>query len=384
MKKVFLLTPLLFILSCHNDETTNYIETPTYNLYNYSNQEIPNYILKDNSSANPITDEGATLGRVLFYDTNLSFDNSTACASCHQQAFAFSDPNQVSTGINGITPRHSMRLVNIRFSYETRMFWDERASSLEDQTTMPIKDHIEMGFSGTNGDPSIETLLTRLSQIDYYQELFTLAFGDATITEVRLQLALSQFVRSIQSFDSKFDVGRAMVNNDLEPFPNYTLEENAGKFLFITPPQFDNSGNRIGGGVGCQGCHRAPEFDIDPNSLNNGIAFNAQDMFDINVERAPSLRDVVNQNAEVNGSFMHSGNLTSLNAVLDHYNIIVPNTNTDPRLTPGGNPQRLQLTIQERQQLIAFMETLTGLNVYTDEKWSNPFNNLGNVHWEQD
>jgi len=97
----------------------------------------------------------ATLGRVLFYDKQLSANGAIACASCHKQEFAFSDTAQQSVGLNGgLTGRHSMRLVNSRFADEVRFFWDERASSLEDQTTQPIQDHVEMGFSGENGNTS--------------------------------------------------------------------------------------------------------------------------------------------------------------------------------------------------------------------------------------
>ena len=71
---------------------------------NYANQNIPNYIDDDNTEGNPITNEGATLGRVLFYDTKLSVTNTVSCASCHQQEHGFSDLNQLSEGVNGLTP----------------------------------------------------------------------------------------------------------------------------------------------------------------------------------------------------------------------------------------------------------------------------------------
>ena len=78
----------------------------------------------------------------LFYDKNLSIDNSISCASCHQQAAAFGDLATVSTGVDGVTGRHSMRLAYARFGNEDRFFWDERAPSLEAQTTQPIQDHV--------------------------------------------------------------------------------------------------------------------------------------------------------------------------------------------------------------------------------------------------
>ncbi|MEZ4765359.1 MAG: cytochrome-c peroxidase [Calditrichia bacterium] len=159
---------------------------------------------------------------MLFYDKKISVNNTIACASCHQQAFAFSDTVQASTGVNGTTGRHSMRLINARFANEAKFFWDERAASLEAQTTMPIQDHAEMGFSGENGDPALDSLLTKLMNIDYYNDLFTFAYGDSIVTEARMQRAIAQFIRSIQSFDSKYDAGRSQVPNDPTLFPNFT------------------------------------------------------------------------------------------------------------------------------------------------------------------
>ncbi len=202
-------------------------------LPNYADQDIPAYISKDNTEDNPITNQGAVLGRVLFYDKNLSSDNSVSCASCHQQAFAFSDGAIASQGVNGTTGRHSMRLINARFSDEENFFWDERAGTLEQQTTQPIQDHIEMGFSGNEGDEDITALCEKLESLDYYNELFTFVYGDAQITEERMQNALSQFIRSIQSFDSKYDQGRVLVGSNNANFSNFTDEENIGKSLYM-------------------------------------------------------------------------------------------------------------------------------------------------------
>jgi len=345
------------------------------NLFNYSNQTTPNYITKDNISGNPITDEGATLGRVLFYDKNLSANNTIACASCHKQEFAFSDTAVQSVGLTGgLTGRHSMRLVNTRYSDEVQFFWDERATSLEDQTTKPIQDHIEMGFSGADGDPDIDSLITKLEGISYYITLFDFAFGDSDITEDRMQLALAQFIRSIQSFDAKYDEGRALVPNDGADFPNYTASENAGKSLYLAPPG--------AGGAGCGGCHRPPEFDIDPNAGNNGIIGQAgsQGGTDYTNTRAPSLRDIVNPSGALNGPLMHTGEIATLAQLVEHYNAVPNdpnNNNLDNRLAgPGAN---LNLTDQEKSDLIAFLGTLTGSDIYTNEKWSDPFDENGGL-----
>jgi cytochrome c peroxidase len=342
------------------------------NLFNYANQSFPDYITKDNTDGNPIDDKTATLGRVLFYDKNLSSDGTIACASCHFQARAFGDPNVLSSGVNGLTSRHSPRLVNPRFSREAHFFWDERAETLEDQTTMPIQDHIEMGYSGTNGDPSLDDLINHLEGIEYYSTLFEFAFGDTEITENRMQLALAQFIRSIQSFDSRFDEGLMQVNNTIEPFPNFTLQENRGKELFI------NS-------IGCVNCHIPPEFSITIHSLNNGV-INVAGMpgeIDLTNTRPPSLRDLVNPDGSLNSPLMHNGSFTNLLDVVNHYNDIPnnpDNTNLDTRLLDkNGEPQQLNLTEEQKQDLIAFLGTLTGSDIYTNEKWSDPFNSDGSI-----
>jgi cytochrome c peroxidase len=348
------------------------------NLENYAAQTRPTYILKDNSGANPIIDKKATLGRVLFYDKNLSINNTVACASCHQQQFAFGDPIVPSKGVEGgTTGRHSMRLINTRFSSELRFFWDERAPSLELQTTQPIKDHAEMGFSGQNGRPGFNSVISKLQNIPYYNEFFQFVYNDQIITEARMQECLSQFIRSIQSFDAKYDAGRSLVGNDGQPFPNFSQQENQGKQLFLAPPQFGPNGIRTGGGAGCAGCHRPPEFDIDPNSRNNGItATITGGTQDFTNTRSPSLRDLTNNAGNVNTPMMHNGSITTLRNMILHYNTINRidgNNNLDPRLTPGGNPQRLQLTENEVNAMIAFLQTLTGSNVYSNKKWSDPF-----------
>ena len=367
------------------------------NLENYANQAIPDYITKDNSGSHPITDEGATLGRVLFYDKKLSTNDSVSCASCHQQAAGFSDPAQKSQGVNGQTGRHSMRLINIRFASETKYFWDERASSLKNQTTKPIKDHLEMGYSGLDGNPDINDLITKMGGIHYYPLLFDLAFGDPEITEDRMQLALAQFIRSIQSFDSKYDIGRAQVTSNFQELPNFTEEENTGRYLFIEQTDIvveevemtrpsgtvtTNVAQRIGGGFHCASCHRPPEFDIDPDSLNNGFSLGAEGAHDYSVTRSPTLRDMFNQSGEFNSPMFHEGTANDIDGIMAHYNfqeLDPENTNLDPRMTPDGAPLFLDISQTQKEQLLAFLRTLTGSDVYTNEKWSNPFDESGNL-----
>ena len=121
--------------------------------------------------------------------------------------------------LGGTTDRHSMRLINTRFAEEVHFFWDERAATLEVQTTQPIVAHNEMGFSGVSGRDNLTTLLAKLQGIDYYKELFNAVYGDVNVTEPRLQECLAHFIRSIQSFDSRFDSGRALVTTIAPIFP---------------------------------------------------------------------------------------------------------------------------------------------------------------------
>ena len=396
MRKITLLycVGLIGVLASCQPETQTETEAPLANqailetfetkinpnaLPNYANQAVPNYIRKDNTGNNPITDEKATLGRVLFYDKNLSIDNTISCASCHKQALAFGDTTLASSGVQaGVTTRHSMRLINTRYAEEIKFFWDERAATLEAQVTDPIQDHAELGFSGQTGRPNFAALLTKLNGIAYYKELFQLAYGSPTVTEQRIQDALANFIRSIQSFDSKFDVGRTTAANDAAPFQNFTAQENLGKQLFLTPPVFNPNSVRISGGAGCQGCHRAPEFDIDPNTRNNGVVrrIAAGGPLDLTNTRSPSLRDVVNSTGGSNGPFMHNGVFATLQNVMGHYNtipIVQGNNSLDARLMPGGIGQNLNLTPAETAALVAFVRTLSGRDVYTNEKWSDPF-----------
>lgn len=356
------------------------------NLFNYENQSTPSYVgLVQSPYNNPITDEVATLGRVLFYDKNLSVNNTVACASCHHQENAFGDNVVQSLGFdNGLTGRHSMRLVNSGFGVSSfGFFWDRRADDIEAQSTMPIKDHVEMGYSGEDGNPNINDLITVLEQKDYYQTLFNFAFDDANITEERIQFALAQFIRSIQSFDSKFDEGLAQVNWSEDTFPNFTDQENMGKQLFLT--------NKENGGASCAMCHLAPEFSITPSALNNGvIAVAGSDTeIDITNTRAPSLRDVAKPNGDLNGPFMHNGSKQTLLDVINHYNAIPynsENTDLDPTLTTYNSadqqyyPQQLNLTQDQKDALIAFLLTLSGNDIYTNEKWSDPFESDGSIN----
>ena len=172
----------------------------------YAITDAPNYYktqpvsgTNNTPPSNPITDAGATLGRVLFYDKRLSHDNGVSCSSCHKQSKGFSDENRFSAGINGqLTGRHAPGLSNATFYAGGKAFWDERAASLEDQALMPIQNATEMGST-------LSEVIAKLSATAYYPTLFNAAFGDSAVTSDRIGKAIAQFERSMVTYNSEFD-----------------------------------------------------------------------------------------------------------------------------------------------------------------------------------
>lgn len=335
----------------------------------YSTLPFPEYITRINGHDNPISDAGATLGRVLFYDKTLSLNKSIACASCHRQKFAFGDSAAFSTGFSGLaTKRHSMRLVNVRFGDEEKFFWNERAESLEKQSTAPIKDALEMGFSSSNEHNTFQVLIKRLEESPHYPNLFKRAFGSSEITEDKMQRALAQFIRSIQSFDSRFDLGMEHAQSLDDDFNNFSAQENLGKQLFLTAPK--------DGGMGCQGCHEAPEFSINPETGNNGIVDVDLNLNDgkIATTRSPSLRDLFNSEGRLNGPMMHNASMLSISKVLEHYQSFPLNPLNS---VDGGVPPHILFSEENKKAVEAFLKTLSSQDLYLNPKWSNPFDDKG-------
>lgn len=338
---------------------------------NYRLQALPAYyrpgmVLREDRTpaANPITDEGALLGRVLFYDVNLSRTRNISCASCHAQNLAFGDSAQLSLGIDGVsrTGAHSMRLGNARFNESGQYFWDRRAPTLEAQTTEPIRDAVEMGFDAAHG--GFVAVLARIDSLPYYAPLFKLVFGNVDIEEVHVQRALAQYVRSILAINSRWDAAFATVAtpppgppNFLAPLPSFTAEESRGQELFFLA--------KTAGGAGCQTCHMAPSFSLLANSLTNGLDAGQTQVF-----RSPSLKDVGRS-----ARFMHDGRFGSLDEVVEFYDSgVQEGPMLDARLRgPGGGPQQLNLSASDKAALVAFLRTLNDQTLSVDSRFSNPF-----------
>lgn len=318
---------------------------------------------------NPVTNEGATLGRVLFYDKKLSANETVSCASCHQQDKGFSDDAVLSVGFEGgLTGRHSMTLINARYYQRGRFFWDERAATLEEQVLQPFQDPVEMGMT-------LETLVSKVEEQPYYPNLFEAAFGSNEINEDRISKALAQFVRSIVSYSSKYDEGRSQVNTPGANFPNFTAQENLGKQLFFaTIPN---------GGGACFGCHTTEAFvSANPGPQNNGLDASTEndsgagDVFDNPIFEGRFKTSTL-RNIALTAPYMHDGRFANLQEVVEHYNSgIQAHPTLSPALTDNnGNPVRLNFTEEEKAALVAFLETLTDNTLASEIKWSNPFVN---------
>ncbi len=319
----------------------------------------------DNAPAgNPVTDRGATLGRVLFHDRQLSINDTKSCASCHQQGNGFTDPAQFSLGLRGAdrTQAHTMRLGNARFYSAREAFWDRRAGSHEEQATLPTRHPVEMGFDPDHG--GLDSPLAKMRGLPSYPELFAWVYGDSTITEDRIQRALAQYVRSIISTDSRFDRAYASAYNPAAPgggigagFSGFTAQENEGKSLFLRPVNQ--------GGAGCAGCHLPPTFALAANSGSNGL-----DAGETRTFKSPSLKDVGRT-----GPYMHDGRFATLGQVVGHYaRGIQDGPALDDRLRgPGGKPQLLLLTSAQEGAIVAFLLTLSDNTLAKDRRFSDPF-----------
>jgi len=381
MKKYFLIIvfPLFLLIACEELNSSEeeeiistinlseYLDLPS-STYNYTDIDIPDFFnLQPNTEQdntpndNQITDQGATLGRVLFYDKVLSANNTISCSSCHLQEAGFSDPERFSIGFEGgLTGRNSMGISNARYYQNGHFFWDERAETLEEQVLMPIQDEIEMGLS-------LSELVSKVEGQLYYPVLFEQVYGDDEVTPDRISEALAQFVRSIVSYQSKYDVGRAQVNDPNQDFPNYSDIENLGKDVF-----FSGRGD-------CSRCHTSDLF-VGDEARNNGLDDVLTDLGlgaitgranDNGKFKVGSLRNI-----ELTAPYMHYGRFKTLEEVVNHYDSGVQASATlDNRLRQGNsnNPRRLNLSNQEKVALVAFMKTLTDTELANDEKFSSPF-----------
>lgn len=312
------------------------------------------------ASDNALTNKGVQLGRMLFYEKRLSRDNSISCASCHRQEHAFSDTNQFSIGVDGHPGgRQAMAVFNMAWNTNA-FFWDGRGHLLRDQSLMPIEDSLEMA-------ETLPNVIAKLEAVQAYKDQFKRAFGSEEITSEKISLAMEQFMNSIVSVENKFD-------QFLRGEATLTAPEERGRKLFFTEYNQFFPGSS---GADCAHCHSPKNFEND-SYMNNGLDA-GPDIDDFGRENAtgnamdrgkmkvPSLRNI-----ELTPPYMHDGRFNTLEEVVEHYNSgIKPSPTLDPALanTMGTG---LFLDAQDKADLVAFLKTLTDIDLMTNPKYSDP------------
>jgi len=346
----------LVVFSCRKDNT-RYLPTP-YAL------EIPTHfpdmIIPED---NPMTVEGVELGRFLFYEKRLSGDNTQSCASCHLPSASFSDPNQYSTGIDGIQgTRHSMALVNL--GWEDFFFWDGRKTTLESQILEPVPNPIEM-------HQSWKRTVEKLNADVTYRNRFFKAFGEEGIDSTKATKAIAQFIRTLISGESKFDVMYKYENNltlnssEQAILQTVDVEEWAGYDLFKSL-----------NGADCFHCHNGPLMRVKkfsnnglmPNSIDDrgraSVTNNPEDNYKFKV---PTLRNIA-----LTAPYMHDGRFATLDEVIEHYSSGIHMSPTIDPLIEFGSQGGVQLDAQEKYLLKKFLLTLTDQKFVTNPNFQDP------------
>jgi len=293
-------------------------------------------------SDNPITVEAVALGRRLFYDPKLSVNDSIACASCHNPLLGFSDGRRTSSGVEGKFGKRNAPTV-LNSAYARIQFWDGRAATLEEQAAGPIANPIEM-------NQKHDVCVTKLQADPAYAAGFAKVFGPGPITIKRVQMAVASFERTVLSGNSPFDRYQfAGDKSALSPAAMRGLE------IF----QDKNKGN-------CATCHTIEQkyaLFFDGKFHNIGVGVDAEGELtdlgryeqtkvdsDKGAFKTPTLRNVARS-----APYMHDGSLKTLRAVVDYY---AGGGNSNPWL--DKDMKSLNLSGQERDDLVAFLESLTG------------------------
>ncbi|MDA2926430.1 c-type cytochrome [Acidobacteria bacterium AH-259-G07] len=283
---------------------------------------------------NPLTAESVELGRRLFFEKRLSRDGTLACASCHLRERSFTDGRPVAVGIGGKRGHRNVPTLLNR-AYGRSMFWDGRAASLEEQALQPMVNPRELGNTR-------EEIVRRLQASETYRRLFRRAFRTEQVTIERVTRAIASFERTLLSANSPFDRYELLHDKN-------ALSESARRGLDL-----------FRGKANCSVCHSGPLFS-DERFHNTGVSWGRQPLDlgryevtklegDKGKFKTPTLREV-----EKTAPYMHDGSLKTLQEVVESYNRGGgPNSYLDSRVRP------LNLTPQEKSDLVAFLKSLSG------------------------
>jgi cytochrome c peroxidase len=283
---------------------------------------------------NPMSEDKIALGKLLYFDGRLSKDGSISCASCHNPFHGFADPDPTSSGVGLLKGgRNSPTVLNRLFSSE--QFWDGRAKDLEEQAHGPLTNPVEMAM------PSHEDVVKNVKAVKGYAPLFKKVFGDETIAMDRIAKAIAAYERTVVTGNSPYDRYQA---GDKD-----ALSASAVRGLAL-----------FNGKAKCVTCHVGFNF-TDENYRNLGVGMDKPKpdlgRYDVTKKDAdrgafktPTLRNVV-----LTAPYMHDGSEQTLLQVVEFYDrggIKNPNLSADVK--PLG------LSPQEKLDLVAFMEALTG------------------------
>jgi len=291
---------------------------------------------------NPVTAEAVKLGRKLFHDPRLSMNDTVSCASCHNSRKGFADGRKTSLGIDGKTGARNAPTV-LNTAHSRIQFWDGRASTLEDQAAGPISNPVEM-------NQGHDVCVAKLEADPAYKAEFQKVFGPGPITIGKVQKAIASFERTLLSGNSPFD--RYEFGGDKSALRPAAIR---GLAIFKDPKR----GN-------CATCHTIDKTHAlfsDGKFHNLGVGMNAEGELkdlgrydhtkihsDKGAFKTPTLRNI----AET-APYMHDGSLKTLRDVVDFY---VGGGNSNEGLDKEMKP--LNLTRSERDDLVAFLESLTG------------------------
>ena len=344
------------IIACGPDEESQAQYDPTLYSFDFGNFPNPNLPLD-----NIPTVAGVELGRMLFYEKVLSKDGSMACADCHLQQDMFSDIRQFSIGVEDLPgKRQAMAVFNVAW-HNNGMFWDGRSPKVRDQALKPIQDPLEM-------NETLENVVAKLSTMKKYKDQYIRAFGDDTITAERIGLAIEQFEFTMISNNSKFDrfeKGEIVLSES----------EERGRVLFFR--EFDPFTGQKGGE--CFHCHGGFNFTNDlfmNNGLDDDSGFTDLGRYSVTNDpidkarfKVPSLRNVA-----LTPPYMHDGRFATLEEVMEHYATgVKPSSTLDELLFHNIEPGGLQLTSQDKADLVEFLKTLNDVTFSTDDRFSSPF-----------
>ena len=291
---------------------------------------------------NPPTTETIELGRRLYYDPVLSADNTVSCASCHHPDYGFSDGKRVSTGVQGKTgTRNSPTVFNS--AYFDVQFWDGRAPSLEKQAEGPVQNPVEMAHT-------LKGAVAKLSADPAYKVQFAKAFGPGPITYDMVEKAIASFERTVVSGNSPFDRWKygkdekAVSESVKRGFQVFSSAKKGNcTACHLVGPDYalftDNKFHNIGVGADIETITDPGRFAVTNNENDRG-AF-----------KTPSLRNIA-----LTAPYMHDGSLKNLKEVIDFY---IGGGNSNAHLDKNIHALDF-LTGQERADLQAFLESLTG------------------------